>query len=162
MAHTVLITGANGFIGSHTTLLMESLGHRVVAVDAAPRSTDLSLLGIRTPSHIMDVTDAAAFRELSPRKADAYLSRRSPASETKIPPCSTLLPCHDQHPEAAKALKMRRVVYSSSASIYGQLKNPTIVWSKKKTRSRFIRPTSTARRKPCRNGWAIFIRRSTA
>ena len=37
MAHTVLITGANGFIGSHTTRLMESLGHKVIPVDAVPR-----------------------------------------------------------------------------------------------------------------------------
>ena len=29
----ILITGANGFIGSHTTLLMETLGHKVVPVD---------------------------------------------------------------------------------------------------------------------------------
>ena len=40
----IFITGANGFIGSHTTLLMESLGHTVIPVDAVPRSTDLSLL----------------------------------------------------------------------------------------------------------------------
>jgi nucleoside-diphosphate-sugar epimerase len=39
MASTVLITGANGFIGSHTTLLMESLGHKVIAIDAVPRSS---------------------------------------------------------------------------------------------------------------------------
>ena len=46
---TILITGANGFIGSHTSLLMETLGHKVVPVDVAPRSPDLSLLGIRHP-----------------------------------------------------------------------------------------------------------------
>ena len=64
MASIVLVTGASGFIGSHTTLLLESLGHKVIPVDAVPRSADLSLLGIRTPSHLIDVTDAGAFREL--------------------------------------------------------------------------------------------------
>src|SRR5262245_11952257 len=64
MASIVLVTGANGFIGSHTTLLLESLGHKIIPVDAVPRSTELSLLGIRTPSYLLDVTDAAAFRQL--------------------------------------------------------------------------------------------------
>jgi nucleoside-diphosphate-sugar epimerase len=39
MDSTILITGANGFIGSHTTLLMESFGYKVIPIDAAPRST---------------------------------------------------------------------------------------------------------------------------
>lgn len=42
MPLTVLITGANGFIGSHVTKLMESLGHKVVPVDVLPRAPDLS------------------------------------------------------------------------------------------------------------------------
>ena len=58
----ILITGANGFIGSHTTLLMENLGHKVIPIDVAPRSPDLSLLGIKASSRIMNVTDSAAFR----------------------------------------------------------------------------------------------------
>jgi NAD dependent epimerase/dehydratase family len=64
MDSTILITGANGFIGSHFTQLMESLGNRVVPVDVLPRSADLSLLAIQTPSRIMNVTDEAPFREL--------------------------------------------------------------------------------------------------
>jgi len=48
MPSTILVTGANGFIGSHTTRLMESLGHKVVPIDVMPRSQDLSLLGIKT------------------------------------------------------------------------------------------------------------------
>ena len=64
MPSTILVTGANGFIGSYTTRLMESLGHKVVPIDVMPRSPDLSLLGIKSSSHIMNVTDAAAFREL--------------------------------------------------------------------------------------------------
>jgi|RhiMetdeSRZDD1v2_1073273.scaffolds.fasta_scaffold355346_2 nucleoside-diphosphate-sugar epimerase len=125
MAHTVLITGANGFIGSHTTVLMESLGHRVVAVDAVPRSTDLSLLGIKTPSHIIDVTDAAAFRELSAKEKPTHIFHAAHPPRNEDP--SVLNFCYHAMTnilEAAKALKMRRVVYSSSASIYGQLKKP--------------------------------------
>ena len=58
MPSTILITGANGFIGSHTARLMESLGYRVVPIDVVQRSPDLSLLSIKTPGHIMNVTDA--------------------------------------------------------------------------------------------------------
>jgi hypothetical protein len=61
MAATILITGANGFIGSHATLALKSLGHRVLPLDLFPRSPDLSLLGIKTPSVMMDVTDASRF-----------------------------------------------------------------------------------------------------
>ena len=42
----ILITGANGFIGSHVSKLMESLGHRIVPIDVVPRSQDLSLPGM--------------------------------------------------------------------------------------------------------------------
>ena len=125
MASTVLITGANGFIGSHTTLLMESLGHKVVAIDAVPRSTDLSLLGIRTRSHIMDVTDAVAFRELCDKEKPTHIFHAAHPPRNEDP--SVINFCYHAMTnilEATKALKMQRVVYSSSASIYGQLKKP--------------------------------------
>lgn len=125
MASTVLITGANGFIGSHTTLLMESLGHRVIPVDAMPRSTDLSLLGINTPSHIMDVTDSTAFRKLCDNEKPTHLFHAAHPPRNEDP--SVLNFCYQAMTnilEAAKSLKMQRVVYSSSASIYGQLKKP--------------------------------------
>jgi UDP-glucuronate 4-epimerase len=125
MASTVLITGANGFIGSHTTLLLESLGHRVIPVDAMPRSTDLSLLGINTPSHIMDVTDSTAFRKLCDDEKPTHLFHAAHPPRNEDP--SVLNFCYQAMTnilEAAKSLKMQRVVYSSSASIYGQLKKP--------------------------------------
>jgi nucleoside-diphosphate-sugar epimerase len=125
MASTVLITGANGFIGSHTTLLMESLGHKVIPIDAVPRSTDLSLLWIKTSSHIMDVTDGAAFRELCDKERPTHVFHAAHPPRNEDP--SVLNFCYHAMTnifEAAKALKMQRVVYSSSVSIYGQLKKP--------------------------------------
>lgn len=125
MTSTVLITGANGFIGSHTTRLMESLGHKVVAVDAMPRSADLSLLEIKTNSHLMDVTDGAAFRELCEKEKPTHLFHAAHPPRNEDP--AVLNFCYQAMTnilEAAKALKMQRVVYSSSASIYGQLKKP--------------------------------------
>jgi UDP-glucose 4-epimerase len=122
---TILITGANGFIGSHTTRLMESIGHKIVPVDVMPRSADLSLLGIKAPSHIMNVTDATTFRALCEKETPTYIFHAAHPPRNEDP--SVLDYCYHAMTnilEAAKHLKIKRVVYSSSASIYGQLKKP--------------------------------------
>ena len=123
MPSTVLVTGANGFIGSHTTRLMESLGHKVVAIDVVPRSPDLSLLGIETASHIMNVTDAAAFRELCEMEKPTHIFHAAHPPRDESP--SVINYCYHAMTnilEAAKEFGVKRIVYSSSASIYGQLK----------------------------------------
>ena len=121
----ILITGANGFIGSHVSKHMESLGHQIVSIDVVPRSPDLSLLGIRSTSHIMNVTDANAFRALceTERPTHVFHAAHPPRDETP----TVLNYCYHAMTnilEAAKDLKIQRIVYSSSASIYGQLSKP--------------------------------------
>jgi nucleoside-diphosphate-sugar epimerase len=123
MGSTILITGANGFIGSHTTLLMESLGHKVVPVDVLPRSTDLSLLAIKTPSHIMNVTDATAFRDLCQKEHPTHIFHAAHPPRDDSP--EVLNFCYQAMTnilETAKELKIQRVVYSSSGALYGQLR----------------------------------------
>ncbi len=123
MPHKILITGANGFIGSHVTMLLEAHGHQVVPIDVVPRSPDLSLLGIKTPSHIMNVTDAAAFRALCDNEKPTHLFHAAHPPRDETP--TVLDYCYDAMTnilEAAKEIGIKRVVYSSSASIYGQLK----------------------------------------
>lgn len=125
MPSTILITGANGFIGSHTTRLMESLGHKVVPIDVVPRSPDLSLLGIKSSSHIMNVTDAAAFRELCEKEKPSHIFHAAHPPRDESP--SVINYCYHAMTnilEAAKEFGIERIVYSSSASIYGQLKKP--------------------------------------
>lgn len=125
MSHRVLITGANGFIGSHVTRLMESLGHNVIAIDVVPRSPDLSLLGIATSSHLMNVTDDMAFRELCNREKPTHIFHAAHPPRDESP--TVIRYCYQAMTnilEAAKDLQLERVVYSSSASIYGQLKKP--------------------------------------
>lgn len=125
MSHRVLITGANGFIGSHVTRLMESLGHKVIAIDVVPRSPDLSLLGIATASHLMNVTDDLAFRELCNREKPTHIFHAAHPPRDESP--TVIHYCYHAMTnilEAAKDLQWERVVYSSSASIYGQLKKP--------------------------------------
>jgi nucleoside-diphosphate-sugar epimerase len=123
MPHKILITGANGFIGSHTTKLLESQGHEVVPMDVVPRSPDLSLLGVRATSHLMNVTDGSAFRELCVREKPTHIFHAAHPPRTETP--EVLNYCYHAMTnilEAAQNLKIKRVVYSSSASIYGQLK----------------------------------------
>jgi nucleoside-diphosphate-sugar epimerase len=121
----ILITGANGFIGSHTTRLMESIGHKVIPVDVMPRSADLSLLGIKSSIHIMNVTDAVALRELCEKEKPTHIFHAAHPPRDESP--SVLNYCYHAMTnilESAMKLKIKRVVYSSSASIYGQLKKP--------------------------------------
>ena len=84
MAATLLITGANGFIGSHCTKLMESAGHKVVAIDVVPRAPDLALLGIKATTQLMNVTDGAAFRALCEKERPTHLfhAAHPPRDET--------------------------------------------------------------------------------
>jgi len=125
MSATVLITGANGFIGSHVTKLMETLGHKVVAIDVVPRAPDPSLLGIKTSSHIINVTDGAAFRALCEKEKPTHVFHAAHPPRDESP--TVIDYCYHAMTnilEAAKDLKISRVVYSSSASIYGQLSKP--------------------------------------
>jgi len=123
MPHKVLITGANGFIGSHVTRLLESHGHQIVPIDVVARSPDLSLLGIRTRSHIMNVTDAPAFRALCENEKPTHVFHAAHPPRDETP--TVLNYCYHAMTnilEAAKTIGIERIVYSSSASIYGQLK----------------------------------------
>lgn len=122
MASSVLVTGANGFIGSHCTKLLESQGHKVVPIDVMPRSPDLSLLGIKATSHIMNVTDTMAFRGLCEKERPTHVFHAAHPPRDETP--TVIDYCYKAMTnilEAAKDLKFQRVVYSSSASIYGQV-----------------------------------------
>lgn len=119
----VLITGANGFIGSHTVVHFENQGIRVVAVDVLPRSNDLSLLPVATPSVLLDVADSGALHDLCRKEQVtrivhyAYPSRQE---ETQV--LDFLLQGTRNVLEIAKELSVRRVVFSSSGAIYGRLR----------------------------------------
>ena len=125
MQHKVLITGANGFIGSHTSRLLESLGQSIIPIDVVARSPDLSLLGIKTPSHLLNVTDTKEFSALCEREQPTHIFHAAHPPRDESP--SVIDYCYHAMTnilEAAKNLEIKRVVYSSSASIYGQLRKP--------------------------------------
>src|ERR1051325_2566614 len=121
----IVITGANGFIGSHVTSLLESLGEDVIPIDVVPRSPDLSLLGIRTSSQILSVTDDDGFHRLCEREQPTHVFHAAHPPRDETP--TVLNYCYHAMTnilEAARKLSFKRVVYSSSASIYGQLQKP--------------------------------------
>jgi nucleoside-diphosphate-sugar epimerase len=122
---TILITGANGFIGSHTTRLLEALDHKIIPIDVVPRSADLSLIGIESYSRIMNVIDGVVFRALCEKERPTHIFHAAHPPRDETP--TVLDYCYHAMTsilEAAKDLKIKRVVYSSSASIYGQLQKP--------------------------------------
>ena len=123
MTPTILITGANGFIGSHTTLLFESSGHRVAPVDVVPRSPDLSLLPIQTPSILLDMTDAARFREVWAREKPTHIFHAAHPPRDEDPTVLDFcLKAMGNVLEAARELGVQRVAYASSGALYGQLR----------------------------------------
>ena len=125
MQQKILITGANGFIGSHTSRLLESLGQSIIPIDVVARSPDLALLGIKTPSHLMNVTDTREFRALCEREQPTHIFHAAHPPRDESP--SVINYCYHAMTnilETAKDLAIKRVVYSSSASIYGQLRKP--------------------------------------
>ncbi len=120
----ILITGANGFIGSYTSLLFESLGHKIVPSDVVPRGRDLSLLPIMMATHPLDVTESKAIRELCEKEKVTYIFHAAHPARDEDPTvlnfclqamCSVL--------EAAKELDIQRVVLASSGAVYGQLRD---------------------------------------
>jgi nucleoside-diphosphate-sugar epimerase len=123
MVATILITGANGFIGSHATCLFESLGHKVVPIDIFQRSHDLSLLPIQTASHQLDVTHSAPFHELCKTQGITHIFHAAHPRRDENP--TVLDFCYHAMTnilETAKELKIQRVVYSSSGALYGQVR----------------------------------------
>jgi nucleoside-diphosphate-sugar epimerase len=83
------------------------------------------LLGIKSTSHILNVTDSATFRALCEKEKPTHIFHAAHPPRDETP--TVLNYCYHAMTnilEAAKDLKMQRVVYSSSASIYGQLQKP--------------------------------------
>jgi UDP-glucose 4-epimerase len=129
---TVLLTGAAGYIGSHTWLALARAGWRVVGVDdfsnSSPRVLDrlARLLGHEPTFERLDVRDAAALDAVfAHHRIDAavHFAASKAVGESVREPLAyyannlgglfTL--CH-----AMRRAGARRLVFSSSATVYGQ------------------------------------------
>ena len=128
MAH-VLVTGAAGFIGSHTVDQLLSAGHTVTSVDnfRTGRRANLAaaLTSARCTLHEQDVSVAGALSTLvSASKPDAIIHLAALVSVQESmtnPDLNYSLNVHTTHlvAEAARINGVRRVVFASSAAIYG-------------------------------------------
>ncbi|WP_343604284.1 UDP-glucose 4-epimerase GalE [Roseateles sp.] len=129
---TILLTGATGYIASHTWLALQAAGYRVVGVDnfsnSSPKVLDrLAELSGQTPLfEKLDVCDDAAldavFNEYKPA-AVVHFAAFKAVGESTAKPLSyyrnnldgLLTVC-----EAMRRHDCKRIVFSSSATVYGQ------------------------------------------
>ncbi|WP_284620326.1 UDP-glucose 4-epimerase GalE [Aquabacterium humicola] len=128
---TILLTGATGYIASHTWLALWDAGFDVVGVDNFANSSAIVLdrlreLGGRAPAfEQLDVADAAAMDALFARRridAVVHFAAHKAVGESTAKPLDyyannlggLLAVCR-----AMQAQGCRRLVFSSSATVYG-------------------------------------------
>ena len=132
---TILLTGATGYIASHTWLALQAAGYRVVGVDnfsnSSPKVLErLAELSGQTPLfEKLDVCDGAAldsvFGEYRPA-AVVHFAAYKAVGESTAKPLSyyrnnldgLLTVC-----ETMRRHDCKRIVFSSSATVYGQPKS---------------------------------------
>lgn len=131
MRQSCLVTGGAGFIGSHTCLELLAAGHDVTVVDNLDNSSEESLRRVQALAgrtldfHRVDLRDAPALRGVfAGRRFDAVIhfaglkavgeSGRIPVRyyDNNITGTLELLKAMEEH-------DCRRVVFSSSATVYG-------------------------------------------
>jgi len=127
----ILVLGGAGYIGGHTSVVLAERGHRVVIADNFSNSSRAAVarleqvIGAPLPLHELDVRDAAALaRVLSEYAFDAvmHFAALKAVGESCIKP----LDYFDNNIsgtisvlQAMRAAKVRRLVFSSSATVYG-------------------------------------------
>jgi UDP-glucose 4-epimerase len=130
MAH-VLITGAAGFIGSHTVDRLLADGHRVTGADNFRTGHQANLAGaLKSPEfalHEVDVAAAGALdRLVATAKPDAivHLAALVSVQESIANPdlnyTLNVLATH-RVAEAARTHGVKRIVFASSAATYGDI-----------------------------------------
>src|ERR1039457_2060191 len=130
----VLVTGGAGFIGSNLVRLLLSEGHEVVVFDSLVSGFRANLAGLPMRKLIIgDIRDssllekAMAGTEVVFHLAASVGNTRSidhPLVDTEINVIGTLTML-----ELARRLHVRKVVFSSSAGIFGELKTLPIAES---------------------------------
>ena len=128
----ILVTGAAGFIGSHTVVVLIENGYDIVIIDNLSNSHEIvldrisSITNIRPKFYKGDVRDKALINKIfSENKIDAVihfaglksieesLSRPEYYHENNVEGASTLLSC-------MKSAGVNRFIFSSSATVYGE------------------------------------------
>src|SRR6185437_13854976 len=125
-----LITGGAGFIGSNIAVLLLERGHEVTVLDNLMSGYEENLTGLSVSFVRGDVRDAEALKTVTSgvdvifHLAASVGNKRSidnPVLDAQINVLGTLNVL-----EAARASRVRKVVFSSSAGIFGELKTMRI------------------------------------
>jgi UDP-glucose 4-epimerase len=151
MAH-IVVTGAAGFVGSHTVDRLLAAGHSVTGVDNFRTGSRSNLAGaVAHPRFALVEADVAAPGTLArlvaagPTDAIIHLAALVSVQESMDnPDLNYSLNLHATHPaaEAARLHRVPRVVFASSAAIYGDTTDLPI---REATEKKPISPYGTAK-----------------
>ncbi len=131
MSHTVLVTGASGYIGSHTCACLLQAGWQVIGVDNLCNSSARAIERVEQiadcalPFHAIDVRDHVALTRLLQRDAIAaviHFAGLKAVGESVAQPldyydnnvCGSVSLLRALHQQG-----VRKLVFSSSATVYG-------------------------------------------
>lgn len=131
----VLITGGAGFIGTYTSDLLRAEGHKVFILDNL--STGLrDNVSEEAKLTIGDIRDKSVYRQFENENIDTIIHL---AAQVSVP-VSVNNPIEDQQQniegtirviEAAKELNVKKIIFASSAAVYGDSDSVPIVEEQK-------------------------------
>lgn len=119
----VLVTGGNGFIGSHVVDLLVERGHRVVIVDSSSGTGNKG--NEKVKRYQLDISDQKVFDVFKKERPDAVIhmaaqvdvsrSVKDPLMDAKVNILGTLNVLN-----ACVSHNVMKVVYSSTSAVYGE------------------------------------------
>ncbi|MEM7393607.1 MAG: NAD-dependent epimerase/dehydratase family protein [Verrucomicrobiota bacterium] len=133
---TVVVTGAAGFIGSHTVDRLLSEGHRVLGIDDLSTGSSANLSrALNHPNFELVIQDV-----VKPRFLETYCNRHQPDAIVHLAGLVSVARAEDDPElnfrlnvkatqvvaEAARRCDVKRLVFASSAAVYGDAPQPPL------------------------------------
>jgi len=126
----ILVTGAAGFVASHTINWLEKNGHTVFGIDNLRTGNMCNLVGFRGTFHLCDITDIElterAFSEFKPEvvihlaaQSAITTAIKDPQLDMEVNGIGTL-----NLIRLSNKYKVKRFVFSSTSAVYAETKAP--------------------------------------